>query len=74
VRQFQVVQESLDRVVVKIVKSGPLEQSTLDHIGDTMKEALGQSTQVTFEFPTEIPPDSSGKHLYAISHVEDPTD
>lgn len=70
VKQFQVVQKSLDLVVVRIVKEGELDQTLLDRIERTVKTAMGDDIEVRFEFPEEIPVLSSGKHLYTISEVD----
>jgi phenylacetate-CoA ligase len=71
VKQFQVVQKSVDLIVARIVKEGDLDQSKLDGIERTAKLALGDSVQVKFEFVDEIPRRASGKYLYAISELDD---
>jgi phenylacetate-CoA ligase len=69
VKQFQVVQKSLDLIVVRIVKEGELNQSRLDVIERTVKMALGDDVEVRFEFPGEIPVLDSGKYCYTISEI-----
>ena len=69
VKQFQVVQKSLDLTVVRIVKEGELNQSRLDAIERTVKIALGSDVVVRFEFPDEIPVLDSGKYCYTISEI-----
>jgi phenylacetate-CoA ligase len=69
VKQFQVVQKSLDLVVARIVKEGELDQARLDTIERTVKVALGDNVEVKFEFPDEIPVLDSGKYRYAISEI-----
>ena len=71
VKRFQVVQKSLDLVVVHIVRDGELDQSKLDEIEQTVHIALGDNVQVKFEFPEEIPVLDSGKYRYAISELAD---
>ena len=73
VKQFQVVQKSLDTVVARIVKAGELDQARLDAITQTIKTALGDDVEVRFEFPDAIPVLDSGKCRYAISQVGDTT-
>ncbi|MCP4525472.1 MAG: phenylacetate--CoA ligase family protein [Aestuariibacter sp.] len=69
IKQFQVVQKSLDLIVVRIVKDGDLKQSQLDTIERTVKIALGDNVEVKFEFPNEIPVLDSGKYRYTISEI-----
>lgn len=69
VKQFQIIQKSFDRVLVRIVKRGTINQASLDKVVRAVKFALGNSTVVDFEFPTEIPLERSGKTRYQISEV-----
>jgi len=69
IRQFQVVQKSLDQIMVRLVREGEVPPTTLEEITRTMKAAFGSGVRITFEFPGEIPPLPSGKHQYAISEV-----
>jgi phenylacetate-CoA ligase len=69
IRQFQVVQKSLDQVIVRLVRSGDVPPSTLQEITQTMEATFGAGIAVTFEYPNEIPPLPSGKHQYAVSEV-----
>jgi len=69
IKQFQVVQRSLDLMVVRLVKDGEIPQSTLDELTRTIQIAFGDNVEVEFEFPDEIPVLSSGKHQYTISEL-----
>ncbi len=69
IKQFQVVQKSLDLIIVRIVKDGDLKQSQLDTIERTVKIALGDNVAIKFEFPNEIPVLDSGKYRYTISEI-----
>jgi len=69
VKQFQLVQKSLDRVVARIVKDGELDEARLAEIERTVHTALGDHVRVDFEFPDEIPVLDSGKYRYAISEL-----
>jgi phenylacetate-CoA ligase len=71
VKQFQVVQKTLDLVVARIVKDGELNQAQLDTIQRTVKTALGENVEVRFEFPDEISVLDSGKYRYAISEIRE---
>ena len=69
VKQFQLVQKSLDHVVARIVKDGELDKAKLDEIDRTVKIALGDQVTTEFEFLEEIPVYDSGKYRYAISEL-----
>jgi phenylacetate-CoA ligase len=69
IKQFQIVQKSLDLIVVRLVKTGEVPQSTLNELEKTFKTAFGDNVEVQFEFPAEIPVLPSGKHRYAISEL-----
>jgi phenylacetate-CoA ligase len=69
VKQFQLVQKTVDLVVVRIVKEGELDVTELDKIERTVHIALGNHVKVEFEFLDEIPLLDSGKHRYTISEV-----
>lgn len=71
VKRFQVVQKTLDLVVVRIVQEGELDQERLDTIERTVKTALGENVGVKFEYPDDIPVLDSGKYRYAISQVDE---
>jgi phenylacetate-CoA ligase len=70
VRQFQIVQKTLDLVVVRIVKEGPLDESRLAEIKRTLHTALGDQVEVVVEFPDAIPVLDSGKYCYIISELK----
>jgi len=69
IRQFQVVQKSLDQITVRLVKMGDVPASSLEEITQTFQATFGEGVIVNFEYPDEIPPLPSGKHQYAISEV-----
>jgi len=70
VKRFQVVQKSLDLVVVRIVRDAALNEARLIKMESELKLALGEEVTVTFEFPDEIPVYGSGKYRYAISEID----
>jgi phenylacetate-CoA ligase len=70
VKQFQLVQKSLDHVVARIVKDADLDEARLAEIERTAKIALGDHVTVEFEFPDEIPVYDSGKYRYAICEID----
>jgi phenylacetate-CoA ligase len=71
VRKFQFIQKSLDYVVVRVVKDGPLSEGQRGEIETAVKTALGDHVTLDFEFPDDIPVERSGKHRYQICEVAD---
>ena len=69
VRSFQVVQESLDRIRVKVVPFDHERLPDLAKIRERICAALGERVHVETEICTSIPPAASGKHRFAISKV-----
>ena len=69
IKQFQIIQESLDKITVLLVKEGEIPASLLHRIELTLQTAFGDDIVVEFEFPDKILPLPSGKHQYAISRV-----
>lgn len=73
VKQFQIVQESKDRLRIKLIDARSAKnphyayQSDLADIEKEIKFALGGNCSVVFEFVDEIVPSPSGKHRYVIS-------
>ncbi|MFP4393668.1 MAG: phenylacetate--CoA ligase family protein [Anaerolineales bacterium] len=70
IRQFQIVQKSLDLMIVRLALIGEIPPSVTETLTQTIHTAFGDNVEVRFEFPDEIPALPSGKHQYAISEVE----
>lgn len=72
VRKFQVVQEAVDHIHFRLVLA---DAQPFDHFGeerrltDETRKAMGPDCQVTFEYPSEIEPNVTGKHRFTLSHV-----
>ncbi|MBV1911057.1 MAG: hypothetical protein KUG78_17290 [Kangiellaceae bacterium] len=70
VKQFQMIQESLDLITLNIVESNPIQSKDyLDKIIEKTKNMLGQNIQITPNFVKEIKPTATGKLLFTISKV-----
>jgi phenylacetate-CoA ligase len=69
IKQFQIIQESLDKITVRLVKDGEIPASLLARLTQTLKTAFGEEITVEFEFPDQITVLPSGKHRYALSRV-----
>lgn len=71
VKQFQIIQKTIDLIVVLIVRDAELDRAKLRDIESTLKDQVGGDVEVRFEFPDEIPVLQSGKYRYAFSEVRD---
>jgi phenylacetate-CoA ligase len=68
--KFQVIQKRYEHLLFKVVTSnGRPVQKELDEIAVQARLLMGHDCQVDFEFPTDLPPHSSGKYRYTISEV-----
>jgi len=70
IRQFRVVQEKRDRLVIQLVlKDGSLANELLQDAVKEIKRVFGDAMQVEFEFHNELKRDSSGKLQKIVSLV-----
>jgi phenylacetate-CoA ligase len=73
VRRFQFVQESLDRVVVRIVPEPRLRADEVaalpSRVKDTFGRVLGDDVHIDVVVVDQIQPTPAGKHLFLISKV-----
>ncbi len=65
--QFQVIQEVLNEITIKIVRNDTFSDKNADHIINTIKQSGGQTLKVNLEFVDEIPLAPSGKRRFVIS-------
>jgi phenylacetate-CoA ligase len=72
IRQFQFVQESRTRYVVRLIPNGDLTAAQLEDIRQEIMAVLGSVADVRFEFTEHIPPLPSGKFRFTISNVQLP--
>lgn len=70
VKQFQIVQDKIDHVLVKLVMTDSVvDKSFVTALAENIKKVLGEAVQVDIEEVEEIPVSKSGKRAYTISHV-----
>jgi len=69
IRQFQIVQESRELTVVRVVPEIELSEAILTRIRDGFRARLGSGVAVGIEVCEEIAPEASGKFRYVKSHV-----
>ncbi len=72
IKQFQIVQKSLDLILIRLVIDEGFQKPQLDVIERTVKKVMGPETEVKFEFLDSIPLGSLGKFRYVISEISEP--
>jgi len=70
VRQFRIVQESVDLVRVELVAQGALDPDLGRAIEQSFRARLGSTVEVVVEAVQAIAPDRSGKFRYVVSRVD----
>lgn len=69
IRQFQIIQESLSFIRVRITAAGDLSPSLIEKIKAAFRQRLGATVNVTVDTMASIPREHSGKYRYVISKV-----
>lgn len=70
IKQYQIVQKSLDQLVFRIVSDGPIDELKFKEIQKACKIALGDNVEAHIEYVDSLPITPTGKHRYVISEVE----
>jgi len=71
VKHFQVVQETLDKVVLRVVPEAKLSSVERQELMRSAQGALGPGIHVAVESVDEIRPLASGKYRYVVSKIAD---
>jgi phenylacetate-CoA ligase len=69
VGEGQIIQETLDRIHVKIVPSGDFDSTDVQDIIYRVQQRMGEGVKVDVEIVTEIPRTKAGKFQAVISNV-----
>jgi phenylacetate-CoA ligase len=69
VKQFQVVQESSDRLILRLVKGSQFRPGVPDAICSQIRRHLGSAVRIEVEFVNRVEPEPSGKVRYFIRRV-----
>ena len=69
VTQFQLIQVTLEKCILKLVVNEQWTTETGNHIVQKIQDALGADVSVKIEFVDEIPLPKSGKRAFTISKV-----
>jgi phenylacetate-CoA ligase len=69
IKQYQIVQKSVDQLVFRVIKDGPIREDKFNEIRSAVKAVLGANVEATLEFVDDLPSTPTGKHRYTISEV-----
>ena len=69
VKEYQIIQESYEKIKVKIVKRGQYSERDSNYIIGGMKKIVGEDVQIEIEFVDSISPTRSGKRRVVISRI-----
>jgi len=70
IKRFQVVQDSIDRLVIKIAPSKEISAERIDLLRSIIFKIMGDKISIDFEFVDEIPLTESGKYRVVVSKVQ----
>ena len=70
IKQCQFVQESKDKVAIKIVKDEGYTEKDSKEFLKALRSTLGPKINIKFEFVDEIPLTKTGKFRFVISEIE----
>lgn len=69
IRHYQVVQRSLDRIMVRLVKNEDFDAAAETKVRDEIRKLVGDSVAVEFEYRDEIALTASGKRRVTICEL-----
>lgn len=69
IRQFQVVQESIREVNIKVIPDETFEEGQVNLLTKKIREYLGEDMDIVFKIVDKIPLTKSGKFRFVISKV-----
>jgi phenylacetate-CoA ligase len=70
VAQLQIVQETVDRFVFRIVRGTEFGPASLRRLRELVAERFGPEVSFACEYPERIPQEPSGKYRFCVSKVE----
>lgn len=69
IREYQVIQETIDRIVIKIVPEEEFDEKQLDHIREIIKER-SQGWEIEFKFVDSIERTGAGKYKFIVQNID----
>lgn len=69
IKQFQIVQDRIDHLILKLVKAQEFDAATEQQIARLVKERFGEGMKYSLEYVEGIPSEESGKYRFCISKL-----
>ena len=69
VGEFKIVQHSADRLEVQVVRNERWSEGDTARIEAGLRQRMGEGVRIELRLVAHIPPETSGKHRYVVSHV-----
>lgn len=70
--QLQIIQETVDRFLFRIVRGPEFGEASLRRIRELVAERFGPDVSFECDYVEAIPQEASGKYRFCISHVDNP--
>jgi len=70
VKQFQVIQDALDKLMIKIVRTPDLKESDFETMKKEIFKIMGTKIQIDFQFVADIPLTQTGKYRVTVSNLK----
>ena len=68
-KQYQIFQDRLDRIIIKIVKDVGYKPYHKEYLMDQIRHYIGNGTKIDIEYVDNIAPMPSGKRPLSISKI-----
>jgi phenylacetate-CoA ligase len=69
VKAYQIVQDSLERITVRLVRNPSYNSNVESYIVGALQKLAGQSVQVALSYESEITVPPSGKRQFVVSRI-----
>jgi phenylacetate-CoA ligase len=69
IKQYQVIQNTVDQLLIKLVKRESYTDKDTEHFLSTIKAHISERAEIEVEFVDEIPTTKAGKYRFIISNV-----
>ena len=69
IRQFQIVQDELSSVTVRVLKDADFNESTLARFEEKLREVIGADVGIEFDIEASVFREATGKHRMVVSKI-----
>jgi phenylacetate-CoA ligase len=69
VKHFQIIQEKINKLLIKIVKSDDFNENEINRIIKTIKRDLGEDIEIEVDYVSELDKTPTGKHRVTVSKI-----